>query len=321
MCVCARACENSKRFLKICHHFPPSPTIFSSLFRPHPRARQAQSHHEDLTSVAAMRAVYVAGEDRQGRTCVVLCPDLVMQCPAEAPVGRTATNRKRRDYPTTDTASQQQRHQKSPSSGSSGAAHPVAVTADARTIRPGASRAAGGVEGVGSSTGEEISESHSLRSGEAVPGRTCTASARVPQTLDDHHQHCDSGHTSPAGPPPTTPRRAKNSSGNSRRSSLRSVEDGSGGDGASASAAAAAAADTGSSSTQPQQDLLLLYFLRLMDSVTRGEYVVLLCGGDGGEDAHKREHEEGGRGGGRGRWLNWARFSRLGQIHSFLPRR
>lgn len=268
---------------------------------------QAQAYQQDLTSVAATRAVYVAGEDRQGRTCVVLCPDLVLQSPAaEALVGRGVSDRKRRD----SQGGNPYQHQISKSTPTStGSAAAAAPTAAAASRRPGASRASG-AEGLESAAGGMPGEISS-GSGEAVlvqdRDRPSTASGRVLQTRDRRDQQDSTRTAAAAGPPPTTPGRAKN--GGRRRSSSSSPP--------TTSAEDAEASSSSASSAQHQQHRLLLYFLRLMDSVARKEYVVLLCGGGGSN----RDREEDQRGAGRGRWLSWARFSFLGQIHSLLPRR
>ena len=236
----------------------------------------------------------------------MLCPDLVLQSPADSDqpplVGRW-----RRD----STSRTSQQHQKSPPAGSG-----AGLTGGPSSRRPGAVRAGdGGAAGLedpaaGGTIRGEISKGCCV---EAAGGdRSSTASTGV-QTRDSKRDLQRS--TTSGGPPPTTPGRAKNGSDGLGAGGSGGGGGGGGGGGRTGLVGADAEPAAGSST---QQDLLLLYFLRLMDGVAQKEYVVLLCGGGGAGGAGNREDRAEG---GRGRWLSWARFSFLGQIHSLLPRR
>lgn len=68
---------------------------------------------------------------------------------------------------------------------------------------------------------------------------------------------------------------------------------------------------------------LLLYFVRVMDTIADGEYVLLLCGSPSGAESGKTSGDASAilPGGERQGWLSWGRFSMLGQMHKLLPRR
>eukprot|EP00903_Cladosiphon_okamuranus_P021819 g20063.t1 len=279
----------------------------------------AQAHQQDLASVAATRAIYVAGEDRQGRTCVVLCPDLVLrssqaQSPSEGAkhalvnVNRAAaSDRRRRDS---------QRHPKTPPAGSG-----AETSAGSRRSEASRAGAAEALETPASGSQREISEGYMYREVAGERTSSSTASAGV-QTGNPRDSTLSAG---VGGPSPTTPGRARNEGG----SGLLTGGGGSGGGSSrrpSAGGVDYAEADSSAQQQQQQQeDLMLLHFLRLMDGVSQKEYVVLLCGGGGGGGGSGSGSGSGagreGRDGASRRWLSWARFSFLGQIHSLLPRR
>ncbi|CAM9341000.1 unnamed protein product [Scytosiphon promiscuus] len=253
----------------------------------------AQAQRQDLSKIAATRALYVAGEDRRGRTCVVFSPELVRdhQSPA-APAPKNKSLKKRGNSFETQQKLElprQPQHPRRPPDASTagGSAGAEDGWSSARKTSPrtqAGSRLDTGA--VGGSSQSSISRR----------GRTAAASPR-------------NRHTAVGG------QMAETSAGTASAAV-----------GVPVAAAGGPLSALESSVGSAAMEELLLYFVRMMDPIADREYVLLLCGGCPdvvGDDSGKIR----GRataflpGGERSGWLTWGRFSMLGQMHSLLPRR
>lgn len=251
--------------------------LFCAAVRP-----QAQAQRKDLSSIAATRAIYVAGEDRRGRTCVVFSPDLVNhQSPAPLPKNKSLKKRgnsQPQHIKLEVVASQQQRRRSDTPTAGSRAVDADVFSSPAWDSSP-------------------RSQSAGRPDKTAVVGSHSTISRRGASCPSPRDRHSEIPAAKASDP---------------------------GGAVAAGGSLVALESNVGSAAMEH----LLLYFVRVMDAVADGEYVLLLCDGcSGGVGEGDHSGKIGGKGvpltpgAERTGWLSWGRFSMLGQMHSLLPRR
>ncbi|CAM9749966.1 unnamed protein product, partial [Ectocarpus sp. 12 AP-2014] len=205
---------------------------------------------QDLAGVVGTRALYVAGEDLRGRTCVVFCPDLAFlqqqQSPAPPAAAASApprNARKRRSNfaTTTNGGTTSDNVQDTSPFSSSTSSSPSSARRS-----PPVPRVAGALEKAAAVGASRISISRKNSSVAAAGASRANAD------------------------PPTTATTVTGQRGRSND------------DTAAAAAAAGAAIALESNVGSAAVERLLLYFVRLLDEIAGREYVLLLCGGGWG---------------------------------------